>query len=313
MLLCVLLLSACATTRSAEPTEKPEATDGLVAQLPVVSVSFDLRSLSEKDYRQLDGLSLERKVSLRLTQEGFAVVSPDHPAARIRVRARRVENELVVEAIGPAGNLRRVVRLEAGAQDGLHLEVTQKVAELSRAMNVPSPAMTPPPVTARASERGSLLELSLGAGALWRTGAVDPLLLTSARLGLGRIGLDLEAGISASRGPDLRVFETQGSAGLGYRFAPVGPLLLEPGAAFGLVLHGYQVTDRFATASAGTLVEPAGWARLRTRWAVAARLSLELRLALGLSAPLEHVSEGATLWRRGGLRGETGLGLTWAP
>jgi hypothetical protein len=72
------------------------------------------------------------------------------------------------------------------------------------------------------------------------------------------------------------------------------------------------VTDPFATASSGTLVEPAGWVRLRARWAFAARFSLELRLALGLSAPIEHVSEGATLWRRGGLRGESGLGLTWA-
>ncbi|MFY0564106.1 autotransporter outer membrane beta-barrel domain-containing protein [Archangium lansingense] len=285
----------------------------LVAQTSMVSVSFDLRSLSAKDYRQLDGLSLERKVSLRLTQEGFAVVSPDHPAAQIRVRARRVENSLVVEALGPAGSLQRVVRLDAGSLDALHFEVTQKVAELSRAMDVPSPETTPPPVTAPAAERGSPLELSLGAGALWRTGAVDPLLLTSARLGLGRIGLDLEAGISASRGLDMHVFETQGSVGLGYRFALAGPLQVEPSAAFGLVLHGYQVTDPFAAASGGTLVGPAGWARLRARWAVAARLSLELRLALGLSTPIDHVSEGMTLWTRGGLRGETVLGLTWAP
>jgi hypothetical protein len=285
----------------------------LVAQTSAVSVSFDLRSLSEQDYRRLDGLSLERKVSLRLIQEGFAVVSPDHPAAGIRVKARRVENALVLEALGPATTLQREVRLEAGSLDALHFEVTQKVAELSRAMDVPAPEAPPPPVTAPVVERGSRLELSLGAGALWRTGATDPLLLTSAWLGLGRIGLDLEAGISASSGLDVNLFETQACAGLGYRFAPAGSVQVEPSAAFGLVVHRYRVSDPFATASSGTLVEPAGWARLRARWAFATRLSLELRLALGLSASIEHVSEGATLWRRGGLRGESGLGLTWTP
>jgi hypothetical protein len=110
----------------------------------------------------------------------------------------------------------------------------------------------------------------------------------------------------------VHALEAQASAGLGYRFAPASRLQVEPAAAFGLVVHRYRVTDPFATASGGTLVEPAGWARVQARWGFTARLSLALRLSLGFSPPIEHVSEGERLWRRGGLRGEAGLGLTWA-
>jgi hypothetical protein len=139
------------------------------------------------------------------------------------------------------------------------------------------------------------------------------MLLLAGRLRLNRWGLDVEVGgtRSGGSGAAVAVFDVRAAMGLGYQFSLAERLQLEPGLAFGVVRHAYQVPDRFALARDGALVAPVGLARLRGRWAFAARFALELRLALALTRSITHVSQGERLWHRGSVRAETGLGLTW--
>jgi hypothetical protein len=295
-----------------------------LAQAPAVSVSFDLRPLSDQDYRRWDGVELERKVAIRLIQEGFAVVSPASPA-QLRLRASRTPEGLRLEAVGPRQRAEQRVRVGRGSLAELHLEVAQKLSEMTRALT-PEPEPPPPepvpqrpepapqpPVAVASAPRSSELDLSLGLGSLWRGPAVDPHLLLSIRRGLGAFGLEAEAGLGGTRGAALTVFEVQGGAFFSYRLSVAERLQLEPGAGAGLVLHTFQLADPWASAQGGTQLSPAGWARMKLRWRFTERLAAELRVALGLLRPVSHVSEGGTLWSRGGMRLETGANLSWWP
>ncbi|WNG59148.1 hypothetical protein F0U59_33775 [Archangium gephyra] len=296
-----------------------------LAQAPAVSVSFDLRPLSSQDYRRWEGVELERKVALRLIQEGFAVVSPESPA-QLRLRASRTREGLRLEATGPRQQAEQIVRMGRGSLAELHLEIAQKLSEMTRALK-PEPEPPPPlaaepapqtavpvsqpPVGVASAPRSSELDLSLGLGSLWRGPAVDPHLLLSIRHGLGAFGLEAEAGLGGSRGAELTVLEAQGGAFFSYRLSASERLQLEPGVGAGVVLHTYQLEAPWVSARSGTQVSPAGWARMKLRWRFTERLAAELRVALGLLRPVTHVSEGGTLWSRGGARFETGASFSW--
>ncbi|OJT20381.1 hypothetical protein BO221_30635 [Archangium sp. Cb G35] len=305
-----------------------------LAQAPAVSVSFDLRPLSSQDYRRWEGVELERKVALRLIQEGFAVVSPESPA-QLRLRASRTREGLRLEATGPRQRVEQIVRMGRGSLAELHLEIAQKLSEMTRALKtepepppprVAAPApqtagpapktagpVPQPPVGVASAPRSSELNLSLGLGSLWRGPAVDPHLLLSIRHGLGAFGLEAEAGLGGSRGAELTVLEAQGGAFFSYRLSASERLQLEPGVGAGVVLHTYQLAAPWVSARSGTQVSPAGWARMKLRWRFTERLAAELRVALGLLRPVTHVSEGGTLWSRGGARFETGASFSWRP
>ncbi|AFE04902.1 hypothetical protein COCOR_02891 [Corallococcus coralloides DSM 2259] len=287
----------------------------VLTQAPAVSVSFDLRSLSEQDYRRWDGVELERKVALRLIQEGFAVVSPRSPA-QLRLRASRSPEGLWLEAAGPRQRVEQGVRVGRGSLAELHLEVAQKLSEMTRAVQPepepppPEPAL-PPPVEVAAAPWRPELDLSLGLGTLWRGRGTDPLLLLSVRRGVESFGLEAEAGLGVSREAALTVFEAQGGAFFSYRRSVAERLQLEPGVGAGLVVHAFRLKDAWMSGQSGTQVSPAGWARMKLRWRFTERLAAELRVALGLLRPVTHVSEGGTLWSRGGARLETGVQLSW--
>lgn len=293
-----------------------------LTQSPVVSVSFDLRALPEQDYRRWDAVELERKVALRLIQEGFAVVSPQSPA-QLRLRASRTPEGLLLEAVGPRQRVEQGVRVGRGSIAELHLEVAQKLSEMTRAVQpepepplpepeppVPEFVLQPPVEVAAAPERPEL-DLGLGLGTLWHGAGVDPHLLLSVRRSLGAFGLEAEAGLGVSRDAALTVFEAQGGAFFSYRLPVAERLQLEPGVGAGLVLHTFRLEDAWASGRTGTQVSPAGWARMKLRWRFTERLAAELRVALGVLRPVTHVREGETLWSRGGVRLETGAQLSW--
>ncbi|GEN11701.1 hypothetical protein SAMN05443572_11563 [Myxococcus fulvus] len=291
----------------------------VLTQSPVVSVSFDLRALPEQDYRRWDGVELERKVALRLIQEGFAVVSPRGPA-QLRLRASRAPDGLLLEAVGPRQRVEQRVRVGRGSIAELHLEVAQKLAEMTRAVQPePEPEPEPPPpepvlqppVEVAAAPVHSGVDLGLGLGTLWGGPGVAPHLLLSARWGLGDVGLDVEAGLGVSREPALNVFEVQGGAFFSYRHAVTERLRLEPAVGAGLVVHAFRLEDAWVSEQRGTQVSPAGWARMKLGWRFTERLAAEVRVALGLLRPVTHVREGETLWSRGGARLETGVQLSW--
>ncbi|MCP3097790.1 hypothetical protein LZ198_02760 [Myxococcus sp. K15C18031901] len=293
----------------------------VLTQAPVVSVSFDLRALPEQDYRRWDGVALERQVALRLIQEGFAVVSPQSPA-QLRLRVSRTPEGLWLEAVGPRQRVEQGVRVGRSSTAELHLEVAQKLSEMTRAV-APEPepepppplpeVVVPPPVELAVPSVRPALELGLGLGTLWRGPGVDPHLLLAVRRGLGAFGVEAEVGLGMSREAALTVFEAQGGAFLSHRFSVAERLQLEPGAGAGLVLHTFRLADSWVSGRSGTQVSPAGWARMKLRWRFSERLAAEARVALGLLRPVTHVSEGQTLWSRGGARLETGASLSWGP
>ncbi|MCE9674014.1 hypothetical protein LY474_40105 [Myxococcus stipitatus] len=293
----------------------------VLTQAPVVSVSFDLRALPEQDYRRWDGVELERKVALRLIQEGFAVVSPRSPA-QLRLRASRTPEGLWLEAAGPEQRVEQGVRVGRGSIAELHLEVAQKLSEMTRAVRPePEPPPPPPPpeivlqppVEVAAAPVRPDLDLSLGLGTLWQGPGVAPHLLLSVRRGLGAFGLEAEAGLGGRREAALTVYEAQGGAFFSYRLPVAERLQLEPGVGAGLVLHAFRLEDAWVSDRTGTQLSPAGWARMKVRWRFTERLAAELRVALGLLRPVTHVREGETLWSRGGARLETGAHLSWGP
>lgn len=305
---------------------------GAVKDGATTSVAFDLRGLSAAAYHDIDGLTLERKVALRLVQEGFAVMAPAS-GADVEVRLCRESDGLLLSALlrDDPSPLRRTLAAPEGSLSEWHLEVAHKVSEMARALAATklsaraAPAVvaslpTPPPPRAPAtttvvavkaappSAEGAW-EVGLGAGALWRRGGTDPmagLLATHAR---GRLRLHLDLMGARSRGEGIDVWEGEAMVGVSAA-AMEGPVGVDVGLGAGVVAQHFNVTSSWATDRAGTRAGPGVWLPLRARWAWR-RLVLSLRAAVGLARPLDHTSEGAVLWSRGALRLESMLILAW--
>jgi hypothetical protein len=101
------------------------------------SVAFDLRALPADVYHQIDGLGLERKVALRLVQEGFAVMAPGN-GADVEVRASMTDGGDMVLSAGARGDgappLRSTIPAAKGPAAEWHLEVAHKVSEMGRVL-----------------------------------------------------------------------------------------------------------------------------------------------------------------------------------
>lgn len=287
---------------------------------PVPTVSFDLRPLPVRLYRRLDGLTLERRVALRLAQEGFAFVSPDAPSADIRIHAREAAQGIELEGTSRSGTLASTVRVEEGASTEWQLEVVQKVTELARALTPPpQPPSTPgvnapPPIAsapvAKLEERADSWQVDATAGVVDRFAHVDPLLLVSAAWSTGSWRLRAELGGSTSEGLGIRVWEFQAAAGVERRWERLDPLTLSAGLSAGLLGQTAQVLDVLAQQRTSSSVFPAGWVIGRAEWRLARHWKVSARAAAGISRSVEHVSEGAVLWSRDPFRAEVGLGVT---
>jgi hypothetical protein len=290
----------------------------LAAQAPLASVALDLHALSWSDYRRLDGLQLERKVSMRLVEDGFAVVSAESGAADIIVRfSMRSSNALHLEASHAESLLQRDAQLD-GRLAARQLEIAQKVSELARtlAAQIPVATQTPvlvsPPVVEPMPEPAALWDIGVTLGALARPPAVDPLVLLAARLGSNAVRARVEAGITDSNTPQLSVLEVQAAGGVAYRFRVTRTLNVEPALEAGIVLQSYSVPLPAVQAQKGTLTLPAVWAPVTLEWSLFQRLTLTARIAVGGSRPVTHVYEGDTVWARSALRLEASAGANWA-
>jgi hypothetical protein len=306
-----------------------------VTQSRATSIAFDLRGLSTEDYRRIDGLGLERKVALRLVQEGFAVVASDREPDAI-VRASVVPEGLELRANSGTSSLRLTVAMDGPAAEW-QLEVAHKVSEMARTLALtkrvepePSSAPTheappmPAPITStrpRAPPAASVpegstrpearWEVGLGAGVVVREGGSDPLVGVTAISSLGRLRLHLEVLGASSQGTGIEIWEGQGSAGVGFALVD-GAVGVELGLAAGAVIQHFSLASRWATERAGTRASPAFWVPLYARWAASRHLVLSVRPAAGLSRSPAHASEGETLWSRGSVRLELVGALAWA-
>jgi hypothetical protein len=304
------------------------------------SVAFDLRGLSAAAYHDIDGLALERKVALRLVQEGFAVVAPGF-GADVEVRASVAhDGSLLLSAAlrdDDAPPLRSTIAAAKGPAAEWHLEVAHKVSEMARVLAAtraakpapetvpsspataaaPAAAATAPAATATAETAAgkvspaadSRWEVGLGAGAVWRAGGADPLTGLLATHTRARLRLHVDVLAARSPGNGIDVWEGQALAGVSAVVID-GPASVDVGLAAGVVVQQFSVASPWATDRAGTHAAPGMWLPLRARWA-AGRLVVAGRAALGLARAPDHTSQGATLWSRGSLRLESMLVLAW--
>jgi hypothetical protein len=282
------------------------------------SIAFDLTGLSAQEYGQIDGLALERKLALRLVQEGFAVVAPGS-GADVEVRAVRTPEGLEFRATSGASS--RSVRLSLAEAPSAewHLEIAHKISELARALEPAIRSAAPPREEPRRPlERSPLApsgsparwEVGLAAGAVFRAGGSSPLVGVSATHSLGRLRLHLDALGTWGRETEIDVWEAQGSAGVGVVVID-GALGLDLGLAGGTVIQHFSLASPWAKDRGGTSASPALWAPAHLRW-VANHLVVTGRAALGLARTPEHTSQGATLWSRGSMRLEAALVVAWA-
>jgi len=291
-----------------------------LAQAP--TVSFDLSAVPETEYRQYRGLELERKVSLRLVQEGFSVVAPQSGGAQIQIRVRSVPRQgWLLDASNSSRKLSARVDPTEGTRAELHLEVSQKVSELTRALAVglkppvapvpetPAAAPVEAPVVATAAPRN--WELRASGGVSLRGSGVDPHLALSLRHAFGAVGGELEGALSFASAQGIRVLEPQAALVIGVRWDLPGPFYVEPGAGAGLLLHVYSLEDTFFSQGSGVVLSPIVSARLRAGWRVTERLAVEARGSLGVVRPIRHESEGLMVWSREGVHGEVTAGFSW--
>jgi hypothetical protein len=290
------------------------------------SIAFDPRGLSAEEYRRVGGLALERKVALRLVQEGFAVVAPGR-GADVEVRAFMTSEGLVLDAFNGTDTRRVTISAAEAPSAEWHLEVSHKISELARALaltrrHAPSSAEGPPQSDGQAASKRAQTEqpaasapaprweIGLGAGAIFRKGGSDPLIGLRATNAIGRLRLHLDVFGNWSSGTEIDIQEAQGSAGIGMALID-GVVALDLGLAAGAVVHRFDLENRWATERNGTSVTPAIWAPLHVRWA-AGHFVVSGRLAAGLARSPTHTSQGATLWARGSGRLEAMLVAGWA-
>lgn len=317
------------------------------AQAARTTVGVDLGALSAPVHRKLDGLALEKRVVLRLVQEGFAVVAPAAgPDALVRVREagpRAVTIEVSVRGVVR----RRRVSWEREALGEVHLEIAQKAVELVRTClrlappppplvkkaapppppkpKPPPPKPKPKPVPPRPKPRRVVpprkarrprstptppgrFELKGGLAALYRGVAFDPLLWGELRFRLrGGFAFRVVSGFTPASGGGVTVNELQAQLGAGYRFRLARGLDLEVGLLVGVLAHFWSLDSASGSAVDALVSLPVSFSWWPLSW-----LGLELRLSPGIAdSSRTHMSAGQVLWRREAGRISGGLGLVF--
>jgi hypothetical protein len=295
------------------------------------TVGVDLTTLEGSFYDELDGLALEKRLVLRLVQEGFAVVAPsEQPDFLITIR--RVPAGVVVEIRGPAGIRHSEISIDLDPLPEVHLEVAQKAVELVRgsAPPVATPAPQIPVVAAprarvagpsgpRRSEaakasRSVSIEPSAGLDALWRGESVDALLRIGVRIGIGSsIGLQVSTGLAPSSESAIQVREWQLQAGPGYRRRLTQRIELGVTALVGILVQDYSLDDSTARDTDDGRIDVLATLPAQLEYWAGQGFGLALRIAPGLADEgRRHTRNGEVLWRRGALRLEAGVTATWS-
>jgi len=304
------------------------------AEPSLITVGIDVRQVDDATFRALDLLSLQRKLALRLTQSGFAVVAVER-GPRIRIVLRVDGGQVTLEARADADVERRPAGAPAGDLASFHLELIHKAVEVARvladrlpaAASLPAPTSRPtpasqpttrpaprprPPRPPRPSETGPGLEAHLVGGGLYRVGGFDPVGRLDARLGGPRWAARASAGLVPSVHEDIGVLELTLQAGGSVRFALAAELQLEVALLAGLSSHIFWLTGDGAAESSGARFDFLGTLELELTWRVSGPVGLVGWLAPGLSEEgREHKLAGRTLWTRSAFRVGGGLGIVF--
>lgn len=259
------------------------------------TVAIDLSGLDEASFAALDGVAFEKTATVRLVQEGFAVVARTAtPQVLVSLRLNAEPRALVLSAPGPDGPLTREVPWGSEPLGELHLELTQKLAELTRTVSkAPTPVASAPPPPR--------WELSAAFGVLVREGGTEPLGMLGLRWGnLVRVAIDV--GLSGGRGVGISVFEGTLSAGPGLAFAVSEHFRLELSLLLGALLHSWAIDDAAADDRTGTHFNAVVTLPLVASWAFSPAFHLGLRVAPGWGQGRAHLSGETELWSRGAFR-----------
>jgi len=288
----------------------------------LTTVAIDLTPLDPASFERLDGLALEKRILLRLVQDGFAVVRPEQ-GPDVLVSVRVAGQSLVLEALARPSVKSAIVLIDDRPRAELHLEVTQKLVALLRtalpsqiSLSAPAPAARGPTAsTNRTWLAAGQWEASSSVQVLARSGGADLLLAIGASHAIADlIWIDLDGGWSPSSAPRLHVNEWQLSTGASYRWILGTRWCGSAGLQLGTLAHQYAYSESGAKLPGGTRVD--------------ALLLLPLRITYGLSSTWQvglHVTPGAAnrsrghetdagfIWHRGALRVQSGVsvGATW--
>jgi hypothetical protein len=299
---------------------------GAAAKMPQ-SVGVDFSTLDDATYRDIDGLGLEKATLLRLVQEGFPVVAVSASPV-VLISLRRVPEGLLIEARA-GSTARSILPLPRGSLAEFHLMVVQRIVALSRASLQPAlggqaePAARPAPQPeveavprdmrseSLESRRGEV-ELSAGAGVLWRGDARDLLVHAGFRYALfRRIGVRGGLSFTPSTESGISVREWQPEIGLDYRLLDQRPLHFDVGIVVGLVLQHYRLEDPEAEDRERVLVDAVARVPLMLSYS-GRHLGVGVWAAPGVaSRGHEHTANGGVLWDRSAVRVESGVAVLW--
>lgn len=308
----LLSLAACSLifTGSALATAEPGP----------VTTSLDLRLLSEAAYQKLDGVALERRVMMRLVQEGFAVVSLE-VGGQVRLRLRENgPSTLILTVTDPSGERSRTIARGDESTAELHLELAQKAAELARPALVRWRVATnkAKPDGDKQVGGGSPTPLHVdgqaGAALLYRGAATDPLFWSDLRIDVhGGLGVHLSLGVAPANSGPVTATDIQLQAGLGYRHALHPRVDVEAALLVGTVLQRWSIAAAGVLAggdTSGTRVNVIASLPLSVDWWILPHVALCARVAAGVAdAGGTQVIAGATVWQRDVFRLEGGLAV----
>lgn len=277
-----------------------------------VAVSVDFAQLDSKTYELVDGYALHKLVVLRLVQEGFAVIAPaENP--QVRLVLTREGEELLLDARSASTRQQRRVKYPGTAPAELHIEIAHRLASLARtcAPQAPSPPPTGAALPSETKPRHA--QLTAGVSALWRSSAVDVLPRVGLRAGIHDAwGVRVELSFDAARSSGLRIFEVQPQAGPSLQVDLKEWLQLELSVLLGALVHVYRMDDPSLSDPSGMVADFLGTVPLSLTFWPHPALGVELRAAAALaSSGRRHDGTRGTLWERGPMRVEAGLGAHW--
>jgi hypothetical protein len=333
--LMVILLLAASRVASSDPVTASGRTTHAVA--------IDVQAVNSPHFARYQVLRLQQKLALRLTQAGFAVLSPtrrpvialflkaSHRGLVLRVASRRFSNT------------REIPRAE-GPIDSFHLEVMHKaieaVRQIARAVDslrahIPVESQsdpelppglarttTPSPVTwshlelhssAMAIFRSQAADLQLRGDLLWRVWSALHLRLSGffspsrAQEGIGTEG-------------DLRLWVREWGiqVGAAWRLRVASTIHADLGALLGLLYHDYTAVDPGGSTRQGARQDVLANLTASLAWRPHPRFSVQLWISPGFTGEREHRLElpgaagsgkSTSLWLRPAVRLETGGGV----
>jgi len=298
-----------------------------------VTVGIDLTEVDEERFRELELLSLQRKLAIRLTQSGFAVVDPKRGPRITLVFSTEGARTVVVRVKSRSPNdvVHHTSAVSAGSGSVLayHLELIHKAVELARQVAESRPASrptsrptppasqptppasqpAPPPPPPPRHPRPRPIELALGPVALYRIHGTDPLLRLGGRFGVVHsLGLRLSATVSPSFDDDLSALEWSLQGGASWRWGLSSTLHLEGGLLLGFLHHTYSMRNDAFDPASGSQWDFVATLMLELGWRLSRRLGLRAWLAPGLTEQSRiHQTGPVVVWERSLFRLEGGL------